>query len=73
MLSVLFILWLLAGRVDDDDDFIPAGQPKGITRDYSFVDKTDERKEREMMFSPMSLSIPGKAHSFMVLYLIFFV
>ncbi|XP_034238873.1 claspin-like [Thrips palmi] len=52
-------------RVEDDDDFIPAGQPNGVTRDYSFMDRADDGKEREMLFSPMSLTLPEKTHSFM--------
>lgn len=50
---------------DDDDDFIPAGQPKGVTRDFSFTERNDETKERDLLFSPMSLSIPGKTQSYM--------
>ncbi|KAJ1528505.1 hypothetical protein ONE63_006912 [Megalurothrips usitatus] len=46
---------------DEDDDEIPAAQPNGVLHDKPL----SQAKEKTIVFSPISLSIPGRGNSFM--------
>lgn len=50
---------------DEDDDFIPPGQPNGVLKSDPFTQKSDELKDCSILLSPY-LTNPGKRLSSMV-------
>lgn len=57
--------FLAQNSADEDDDFIPPGQPNGVVRSDQLTQESDEPKDCSLFLSPC-LTNPAKRLSFMV-------